>query len=242
MTCHRVTSENLIERYVQGKLDPGLRDDFENHYFECESCLAFLQTVQTIHPVLAAMPPPVLAKRRAPLLPWLGLAAAAALVIVLIFWQKPSPNSVAALPPPAPAALLLSEIRPAPYSPALFRDGAAGPGPAFETAMRLYQNRRWKDAAEALAMVARTPPSNPAALHFAGISHLLASQPEAALAALDRVIAVGSNSPFEEEARFYRAQALLLTGRLPEARQELDRVIQAKGDYEAQARSLRSRF
>lgn len=242
MICNRVTSENLIERYLKGTLDPDLRDEFENHYFECETCLAMLQTVQTIQPVLAAMPPPAIAKRPARLLAWIGLAAAATVAVVLLTWPKADSNRVVALPPAAetaPGALLLSEIQPAPYAPVLFRDGSASAGPSFAAAMGLYQEGRWESAAQALV---KATPATPAAVHFSGVSFLLAGQTAAAMAALDKVIALGSNSPFEEEARFYRGQALLLTGRVPEARQELERVVQGRGDYEARARSLLSRF
>ncbi len=247
MTCHQVAAENLIERYVQGTLDPALRDDFENHYFACESCLAALQTVQRIKPVLATQQPPVIGKR--PLLPWIGLAAAAAVIFAVMTWPRLTLAPVTAFPPvarvqdpAAPVMLLLAEVQPAPYAPTLFRDGSSGAQPDFQQAMKLYQSRQWKEAAQALAAVARRPPTDPAALHFAGISHLLANQTESALAALDRVIAMGPKSPFEEEARFFRAQALLLSDRRPEARQELERIIQRRGDYDAAARSLLNRF
>lgn len=248
MTCQRVASENLIERYIEGTLDSPLLDEFEDHYFACELCLAQLKTVQAIKPVLATLPPPSRGKLPWAHLPWIGVAAAATVGILLFTWpkQSSSPAAVADSPSAAPAAavalLQLSEIQPAPYSPTLFRDGDGSSGPAFEAAMRLYQNRQWVQAAPLLAAVAQASPVDPAALHFAGISHLLAGQTEAALAALERVIALGPKSPFEEEARFYRAQALLLSGRLLEARQELERVVQGRGDYEAPARSLLNRF
>lgn len=247
MNCQRVTTENLIERYLQGTLDPPLLDEFEEHYFACESCLAQLRTVQAIRPVLASMPLPAPAKRSWVALPWFGLAAAVAATILIFFWPRPSasPDPVAALPTTAPATpplLLLSEIQPAPYAPALFRDGASTPSPAFREAMRSYQRGEWTQAAQALSAVAESSPSNPAALHFAGISSLLAGKSESALAFLDRVIAFGQQSPFEEEARFYRAQTLLLMGRPPEAREELERIVQARGDYEGSARALLKRL
>jgi len=248
MTCQEVITDNLIERYLQGTLDSQLRDEFEDHYFACESCHAQLQTAQAILPVLAQIPPPAAPRKPWSKLPWVGMAAAAAITVVFLSSprQSPPPTPVATTLPPAapalPAALLLSEIQPAPYAPTLFRDGANSPGPAFAAAMRLYQDRQWEKAAQALTADAQQSPPNPAALHFAGISQLLAGHPEAALGALDRVIALGENSPFEEEARFYRAQALLLRNRRPEARQELQRLVEGRGDYEAPARSLLQRF
>lgn len=225
MTCQRVASENLIERYLEGSLEPALRDEFEAHYFECDDCVAHLQTVRVIQPHLAAP------SRRRTWLPWFGLAAAAALTIAFLSWPKPEP-------PPAPmaAVLHLAEIEPAPYSPNLFR-GNETAKPDLTAAMGLYQSRQWDSAAQALAKL-----PDPAARHFSGISLLLAGQTEKALAALESVIALGTQSPFEEEARYYRAQALLIANRLPEAKLELQTIIQLRGDYEARARRLLARL
>jgi len=235
MNCDRVVSENLLERYLDGQLDDGVRDELELHYFECEACLATLRTLQEVRPVVAQMPAPAPARKRP--VAWIGLPAAAAVAMAVLFWPKEQPAPPVAQAPkesPVVAVLRLSEVQPAPYSPALFRGGTADTGAGFENGMRLYQERQWAGAAAELAKT----PGPPAALHFAGISYLLAGQIEPALLSLDRVIGLGAQSPFEEEARFYRAQALLLAGRTAEARVELQRVIRMAGDYEAKARAL----
>ena len=239
MNCNQVVSENLIERYLDGQLDDAARDALELHYFECESCLVMLQTLQTVRPALAQLPAPARLRKRTAHWRWLPIAAA--IVLAALFWWKGRPApSVAQAPMQAPilAVLQLSDVQPAPYSPTLFRDGSVEPGAAWDHAMRLYQQRQWAAAAAELAQAA----SQPATLHFAGISYLLAGQIDPALSALDRVIALGPKSPFEEEARFYRAQALLLAGRTIEARAELDRVVNTRGDYEARARTLASKL
>jgi anti-sigma factor RsiW len=235
MTCQRVSHENLIERYLQGTLEPALRDEFEDHYFACDHCHAQLQTVQAIQPVLATLPPVAPQRPTRNYLPWLALAAAAAALLIAFL---PPPQSPVAPTPTPSATLLLTEIQPAPYAPTLFRGGAPQPTPAFAAAMSLYEQRQWSAAAAALTPLA----PDPVALHFAGISHLLAGKPEPALAALQRVIHLGPATPYEEEARFYRAQALLLARRPTEARAELETIIQGKGDYEAAARSLLKRL
>lgn len=253
MNCNDVVSENIIERYLDGTLDDQTRDAFEEHYFGCASCLSLVQTVQTVRPLLTQPTPTavqVMQPVRRPVLLWLAAAAALALVLILLrpWEQAPTPPIARQLPPPTnsqptntqPSAplLQLAQIQPAPYSPNLFRDAAATQPPEMEKAMRLYQDRQWAAAAAALAPLAGPPHNLAAARHFAGISLLLSGQAEAALDALKAVIALGDQSPFAEEALYYHAQALLVAGRLSEAKLELDQVIKLRGDYETKARSL----
>ncbi len=250
MNCNQVVSENVIERYLDGKLDEPTRDAFELHYFGCEACLEMLQTVQTVRPVVAAMPAPApeTQPRTARRTQWVWLAAAAAVAVALLNIPSEQPKApVATTPPPATAppvvaVLSLADIQPAPYSPALFRGDAPSAAAAFEKAMLLYKDRNWAGAAAALSALAERPPHPPAALHFSGISLLLDGKTTAAIAALDRVIGLGAKSPFEEEARFYRAQALVLDGQTAEARAELTRLVAAQGDYESKARALLERL
>ncbi len=248
MNCRRVASENIIEDYLAEKLSGTSRDAFELHYFECEECFEQLETLRLIRPILAKMPAPLAAKaaRQSRSFSWVWMAAAAVIVAVIFgYWPRggsgPETSAVKA-PPPTVALLQLAEIQPAPYSPTVFRSASKPPGQDFERAMQHYQSRQWLDASEALLAFARRHPDVPAALHFAGISLLLAGKKEAALTALDRIIAMGSDSPFKEEAQFYRAQALLLSGRQDDAKAELKRLAGLHGDYEAQSRALLARF
>jgi anti-sigma factor RsiW len=242
MNCHEVISQNIIERYLDGSLDELTRDAFEEHYFQCQACLTMVQTVQTVRPALTPPDAPTTKVQPIRRTPWIWLAAAAAaLTVALIFlrpWPQAAPPPVAQqLPTQTPAPLQLAQIQPAPYSPNLFRDAATQP-PEMERAMRLYQDQQWAAAAAALTPLAGPPYNLAAARHFAGISFLLAGQSQAAINALQAVVALGDQSPFEEEARFYHAQALLLAGRLNEAKLQLDQVIKLRGDYETKARSL----
>lgn len=249
MNCRDIAAENVVERFLAGELTEPERDGFEAHYFECDDCFALLEATRLVRPVLAEMPAPgsagVAARPRR--LAWVWLAAAAAFACVIAgYWPRGSSGSepaVANVPaPPAVALLRLSEIRPAPYSSAVLRGSETERSAGFEGAIRLYQSGNWRDASAALLAVAAGHPERPAALHFAGVSLLLDGNPAAALDALDQVIALGASSVFEEEARFYRAQALMLLGRGPEARAELERVIGWRGDYEVQAQALLRRL
>lgn len=249
MNCSRVISENIIERYLDGSLDEATRDAFEEHYFSCESCLAELRTIESVRPVIAqtAIPQAQTASRPARPAPWMWVALAASIALAFLLWPRHRPETKPAVAqaqaePVQRAALQLSDIQPAPYEPTLYRDGAAQPGPALEQAMRLYQQRQWEAAAAALSALAKESKPLPMTLHFAGVSALLAGQTDAAISWFDQVITLGARSPFEEEARFYRAQALALANRKAEAQAELDHVIALHGDYDKLAKSLKGKI
>ena len=124
-----------------------------------------------------------------------------------------------------------------PYQTTLLRGTANQPSPALEQAIALYTARQYAPAAAALQSI---PNPTPLSRHFAALSLLLASQPAAALPLFDQTIALGPQSPFEEEARFFRVHALLRLGRPPEAQAELERVINLHGDYEQSAQKLQA--
>ena len=52
MDCNTVSSKNLAERYLVGDLDPGLQEEYERHYFECDACYSDLQRLTAIREAL----------------------------------------------------------------------------------------------------------------------------------------------------------------------------------------------
>ena len=44
MDCRDAVPNELVESYVQGRLDESAREGFEDHYFGCPACLARLET------------------------------------------------------------------------------------------------------------------------------------------------------------------------------------------------------
>jgi anti-sigma factor RsiW len=86
MNCEHAGNPELVERYVSGQLPDDEAATFELHYFECEECLAAIQTGQAIGGVAAAkvpspkvIPMPARATGRPR---WIYPAAAAAALIL----------------------------------------------------------------------------------------------------------------------------------------------------------------
>jgi len=54
MDCQLVAQGELAEKYVSGRLDPGLQDEFEIHILECSECAALLEMYEETRTELAA--------------------------------------------------------------------------------------------------------------------------------------------------------------------------------------------
>jgi TolA-binding protein len=56
MDCQRIAEGELVEKYLNGQLDPALQDDLEIHLLSCPNCLAHAETLKTIRAGLATVP------------------------------------------------------------------------------------------------------------------------------------------------------------------------------------------
>jgi anti-sigma factor RsiW len=101
MNCEHAGNPELVEKYVSGQLPNDEAATFELHYFECEECLAAVQTGQAIGGVAAAKSPSPkvipMPARAAGRPKWIyPVAAAAALVVATLagwrFFGSPSPK------------------------------------------------------------------------------------------------------------------------------------------------------
>jgi hypothetical protein len=135
MNCQQVAEGEIVEKYLTGRLESSLQDDFEVHLLECRECLALLETYTAARSVLAAHGREI-SKATEPHAPasqgwpwrWFtpqriaGVAVAAALLIVLaaamlsglIRWRRPSPTQAqspaGASPNPSGVAVSYPEI------------------------------------------------------------------------------------------------------------------------------------
>ena len=116
MDCQRIADDELVERYLNGKLDAAMQDDLEVHILECPECLSRAEALSAIR---ASLVPKVQeidlsAKPAHRLQPaWIGVAAAA-LVAACVFgfyqvrsWTRPPLQSISTHPQP-------SQVAPAP--------------------------------------------------------------------------------------------------------------------------------
>ncbi|MBZ5506988.1 MAG: tetratricopeptide repeat protein [Acidobacteriia bacterium] len=116
MDCQRIADGELVEKYLNGRLDPALQDDLEIHLLSCPHCLAHAETLKTIRAGLATVPQeaPGAAARKFWTSGWgrVGIAAAVLILVaagVYLFRQssrKPAQtaNTPTEVPPNTPVA------------------------------------------------------------------------------------------------------------------------------------------
>jgi hypothetical protein len=222
LTCQEIEDRDLAERTVAGTLDEPTREAFEEHCFQCSACFARWDALLLAKAELANQPVPT----RKPIWPWIALAAAV-LVGIFTYFPKPAP------PQPQPDFTLLAKFDPPTYNPTLLRGTNNS---AFEEAIKLYQAANYPQAAAALSAI-----DSREAKFFTAASLILAGKRAEGLKAASDIIA-DKDSPYAEEARWLRTKGLLAQGNIPEARAELTRLADLKGDWEQQARALLSKL
>src|SRR5690349_13833779 len=113
MNCGHVEQHNLIERYLEGTLAEAEREEFEQHYFECEECFAQMEAANAARKVLQEIGP---AKGRSSARPWMWAAAAiAAALVIAVLARRGATESAQQVQPPSPEQqplIALNEIQP----------------------------------------------------------------------------------------------------------------------------------
>ena len=239
-SCEQIEHDEVVERYAAGTLPEDAAEAFEEHYFRCAACLASLEAVQEATVVLRK---PVTVRRFS----YIGLALAASLVVTLagaLVWnlapvtERPAPVSVARDEPPAQNPWVeLGKFEAPAFRESTLRGATDTPGNEFSDGIRAYQQGNYTRAAAFLQIAAETNPRDARTQFFLGISQILAGNPAGGLEALRRVDAMGL-TPFQEEARFYQAKALLQQGDAAGARSLLTTLVAMRGDWETQAKEL----
>jgi tetratricopeptide (TPR) repeat protein len=198
--------EELARAFATSALPDNSRDAFETHLLTCVDCQSEVRLALAVRAELQRRPA---AKWRLPA--YIGLAAAAVLAITT--WSNTrGASSIEGLGDVSvPPVYLGIPVR---------SQSATG---LFESGMRLYEQARWREAADMLAaaVAAGAPPD--AAWFFAGASELMVGRADEAERAFARVL-LTPESPYAPEAHLYRAKALIRLRRGPEALEALRRV------------------
>jgi len=111
MDCQRIAEAELVEKYLNGQLDPALQDDLEVHLLSCAQCLAHAETLKTIRAGLATAEQEDrgASVRMLWSLGWVRAGAAAAVLVLgglgiyLFFQTSRKPAQTANTPKQAPA-------------------------------------------------------------------------------------------------------------------------------------------
>jgi TolA-binding protein len=265
MTCDDIERDEIAERYLLGRLSDADREEFEAHYFDCTRCLERLQVMEAAQAELARETastnnPPAGSR------PWwraaAAVAAAAVIVLSVRVLQQTSPADAPTGPagqttrpddvqpaPPAPESsaqaelpwALLGAVDPPAYSPLRLRSNATGAQREFRSAMALYAEKNYADAATQLRRVIALPGAPVDASFYLAVCELHTGRLEDAASAFERVIAFGE-SPYLEDAHFLLAKARIRQRDVARARAQLLRVIALAGDRQEEARHLMSQL
>jgi hypothetical protein len=249
--CQRPDVGELLSAYEMGLLEDDERALFENHVRECSACL---EEVYQMAPVVArlradsgtmarslsgaAERPTMLTRCRDVWRRWtgtrrwapIGLAAAAMLALVLL-WPADRTARLGDLARLEPVAYVRIDTR-----------GAAGSDASrkFAEGMALYTELQYGEAARVLSDAVHLgegiPPwrERDQARFYLGLSLLLAGRPQPARIHLEQA-AAATAPPLAERARWYLAQAALLTDDPGTALAQLELLAREGIAYKTQA-------
>jgi hypothetical protein len=251
--CTGIPAEQRLESYLQGTLPEDEARQFEEHYFDCPTCLAQVEALQAVALKLGIQP------RKALLtpIPWRSFVATGAIAALLILGfldlrlrrqsqrlsvasglsasiARPRPS-----PPPAPSSLTssplsrLADLTLPAFEPPTLRGESTDSH--FDEGMKAYANRDCPGAVRALSLVPAQDENGLAALFYSGVCQMHEGDKTAASLSLRRVARAG-DTPQQEAAWYYLAQIALVSNDTTTARHYLSLTISLHGDFQRRAR------
>lgn len=254
MNCKEVEERDIPELYLLDRLTEPERDEFEKHYFECESCFAQVQTGLTLQAELRREPA---ARSRASsafqrqMWAWIPAFGALAVILVAAIWwsstrkqlppqisSSPSVTSPQAAPQTqpssAPALEKLARVQPPLYNAVVSRGAEDEAQQAFREAMQHYVKGDYANAIPGLRAAVKADPRTPRFNFYLGVCYLLTDQTDAAVVALHKTVSLGDPS-YSGPAHFYLAKAYLREKDVSAAENELQETIRLHGGMGAEA-------
>jgi tetratricopeptide (TPR) repeat protein len=235
LNCSEIEREEMLEKYVTGKLPEAEQEELEEHLLACEDCRQRLGELSLLTVSLESDQRAVEIERTETRRFWhWGWVAAAAVIILGIFlWPLLSDRSADR----DDLIASLSAVEAPPYELKVARGGAQEAEIRFRAAMVHYQDGQYEETIPGLQSASELDPDSAQIHFFLGASYLLEAQPERAIDSLSRVVA-SDDVDFMEWAHFYRAKASLQLGDLDLARKDLTEVVEIGGDLQADARGI----
>jgi TolA-binding protein len=257
MNCQEVEERDISELYLLDRLTEAERDEFEKHYFECESCFAQLQAGLTVQAELQRQP---LARSQAggALLRRMWAWTPAFVIVALLFavgiwWYSarghlPSQQASSSPPrttpevsgqpqPPSPPATSLEElarVEPPPYTGIVLRGAEDEAHEAFRKAMQYYVKGDYANAIPGLRVAVKGSPRTARFDFYLGACYSLTDQTDLAIESFRRTISLGEPA-YSEPAHFYLAKAYLRKKNVSAAENELQATMQLHGGKEGEA-------
>jgi TolA-binding protein len=259
MNCKEVEDRAIAELYALDRLTEAERDEFEKHYFECESCFSQLQAGLMVQAELRPQP---LARsqtsgaRLRQMWAWTPAWVAAALLFAVGIWwysaqerssQQVSSSPIKASPevtvrpqPPSPAAPSLEElarVEPPPYSAVVLRGAEDEAQETFRKAMQYYLKGDYPHAIPGLRAATKASPGTARFNFYLGACYLLTDQTDSAIKSFRSVVSL-ADPTYSEPAHFYLAKAYLRKKAITSAEDELQRTVKLHGGMEAEAKEI----
>jgi len=257
MNCKEIEERDLPELYLLEQLTESERDEFEKHYFECESCFAQVQTGLMLQAELRRDPS---ARSRAGgalqrrMWSWTPAFVAVALLFVAGIWwssarkhlppQISSSTSVAspqAAPQTqssaAPSLEELARVQPPVYNAVVLRGAEDEAQQSFRDAMQRYAKGDYSNAIPGLRAAVKADPRTARFNFYLGVCYLVTDQTDAAVLSLHKTVSLGDPS-YSAPAHFYLAKAYLREKDVSDAENELQETIRLHSGMEAEATEI----
>ena len=243
MDCDQIEREEIIEKYLTGRLDRAEQKKFETHWFDCRECRQKLQVSRLLQEKLWEQGETMLFQTKKSPRVWIGRRAwafsAAAVVLIIaaaaLWWQFRGPSRPQVeTKETASSLIMLARIEPPSYIPPALRGADDEATERFRTGMKHYQDGRYSQAITDLRAAAELKPERAGIRFFLGICFLLAGQTETGIEELQATIALGE-SVYLEEAHFFLAKAFLGKGDVGGAKEELNWVLEQGSNLKEEA-------
>jgi tetratricopeptide (TPR) repeat protein len=255
MECKQVEEQGILERYLTNQLTDLERDEFEQHYFQCDSCFSKLQTALAVQSKLAHRQSTDEEVRGSILRwywTWAPAAATAVLLVAIGTWwysARPRPTSQQVSTPPQPTAPAptispvtpsldqLARVEPPPYSATTFRSTQDEAHRQFHDAMQSYSRGEYAKAIPGLRAAVKADPEVAAFKFYLGACYLLTGQTDSASTYFHKTILL-HDATYSEQAHFYLAKIYLIKQDVTNAQSELQATIGFHGAKEVEAAEL----
>jgi len=259
MNCKEAEERDILEGYLLDRLSEAERDEFELHYFECESCFSKLQSGLMVQAELERQP---LARSQATgplprrMWAWTPAFVTVALLFAIGIWwysarKQPSqqvsslpttasPETTAQSQPPSfagPSLEELARVEPPPYSAMVLRGGEDETQQIFREAMQYYVKGDYTHAIPGLRAAVQASPRNARFNFYLGACYLLTDQTDLGIESFRETISLGDPA-YSELAHFYLAKAYLRKKETIAAEDELQRIVRLHGSMEAEAAEI----
>jgi tetratricopeptide (TPR) repeat protein len=243
MDCERVEREDIIEKYLTGRLDRAEQTEFETHYFSCSKCLQKLQVSRLLQEKLWEQGDKILPQtqklhrvrtgRRA----WVFSAATVVLIVAAtaLWWQFGGPGRTPSGTKETPSSLImLARFEPPSYVPPALRGAEDEATERFRIGMKHYVEAHYGEAIPDLRTAVDLAPERVSIRFFLGICLLMTEQTDAGIEELKKTIELG-DSVYLEEAHFYLVKAFLAKGDVGRAKEELKWVLEKGSNLKEEA-------